>query len=183
MVRGQPWRQISRNDLSRCCVNHKNVDCESVYNTPELYEYEEGSTDLFASWMECQAKCVRDFRWPCGEGSDDISLKAMSKFEIYMFHGTGKPKESSFPIPLRKPAIKFYKLLQTKGTEKFQVRRGTKWRGRKGMTAAKLVKDETAQYLETSLARVRKYYLNSKRKKDVIRSKKALNSNCNSVNR
>lgn len=51
------------------------------------------------------------------------------------------------------------------------------------MTAAKLVKDQTAQLLDTSLARVRNYCLNSKRTKDAIRSKKALNSNFNSVNR
>lgn len=45
------------------------VNCESSYNTPELYEYEEGSADLFASWMEC----VRDFPWHYGQGSDNIS--------------------------------------------------------------------------------------------------------------
>lgn len=54
-----------------------------------------------------------------------FSLKAMSTFQIYMFHRTGEPKESSFPFTLRKPAIKIHKLLQTKGTEKFQVRRAT----------------------------------------------------------
>lgn len=94
-----------------------------------------------------------------------FALKAMSTFEVYIFHPTGEPKE---PPTSREQVTEVQELLQKKGCKKsWESARNLQGNG---MTVAQLVKLQNAQRLKASRDRKKERKLNARRKKDATPS-------------
>jgi hypothetical protein len=94
-----------------------------------------------------------------------FALKAMSTFEVYIFHPTGEPKE---PPTSREQVTEVQELLQKKSCKKsWESARNLQGNG---MTVAQLVKLQNAQRLKASRDRKKERKLNARRKKDATPS-------------